>query len=64
MTLQVAVYPPSTVVTVIVALPAPTAETIPLETVATELLLEDQVTDLFSAYAAGSGVYLYGCGKR
>lgn len=47
---QVAVLPPSTVVTVIVAVPAFLAETTPEEdTVATVVLLEDQVTLLFVA---------------
>ena len=46
-TVQVAVLPPSFVLTVIVAVPADTAVTWPLdEIVATELLLEDQDRDL------------------
>lgn len=47
---QLAFFEPSFVVTVIVAVPALTAVTTPEEeTVATEVLLEDQVTDLFEA---------------
>ena len=50
--LQVAVWPPSTVFTVIVAFPAFTAFTRPvLLTVATAVLLLDQVTALFVAFA-------------
>ena len=50
-TLQVAVLLPSFVLTVIVALPAAFAETTPEdETVATDVLLEDQVTVLFVAF--------------
>ena len=46
-TVQVAVFDPSVVVTVIVAVPAAFAVTTPLEdTDATEVLLEDHVTDL------------------
>ena len=41
--------PPSSVVTVIVAVPAATAVTVPLETVATLSSLDDQVTVLFAA---------------
>ena len=49
-TAQVAVFPPSTVVTVIVAVPTPTAVTSPEElTVATDVSLEDQVTLLLVA---------------
>jgi hypothetical protein len=48
-TKQSAVFPPSCVVTVIVALPAPMKLTTPLETVATDGLLVDQVTVLFVA---------------
>ena len=49
-TLQVDVLPPSTVVTVIVALPAFLPVTTPSEeTVATLVLLDDQVRDLFVA---------------
>ena len=44
---QVAFFPPSLVVTVIVAVPAALAVTDPdVDTVATDVLLEDQVTDL------------------
>jgi hypothetical protein len=43
-TLQVAVLLPSTVVTVITALPAPVKLTTPLATVATDELLVDQLT--------------------
>jgi hypothetical protein len=46
---QVAVLPPSTVVTVIVAEPAATALTVPLLTVATPVLLESHATFLFDA---------------
>ena len=47
---QVAFLPPSTVVTVIVALPVDLAVTTPdVETVATLVLLEDHVTNLFVA---------------
>ena len=50
-TVQVAVLPPSLVFTVIVAVPAAFAVTTPEEeTVATEVLLEDQVTDLSVAF--------------
>ena len=49
-TLQLAVFPPSEVLTAIVAVPVALAVTTPLdETVATEVLLEDQVTDLLVA---------------
>jgi hypothetical protein len=48
-TLQVAVLLPSTVVTVITALPAPVKLTTPLDTVATDELLVDHVTALFVA---------------
>ena len=49
---HVAFFPPSFVVTVIVADPAAFAVTTPeLETVATDVLLEDQVTDLSVALA-------------
>jgi hypothetical protein len=49
-TAQVAVLPPSTVVTVMIAVPAATALTRPeLETVATLALLADQVTARFVA---------------
>ena len=52
---QVAVLPPSMVVTVIVAVPAFFAETTPVEdTVATVVLLEDQVTDLSDAVAGAT----------
>jgi hypothetical protein len=47
--LQVAVLPPSTVVTVMVALPAPTKVTKPLATAATDELLVDQLTLLLEA---------------
>jgi hypothetical protein len=48
---HVAFLPPSLVVTVIVADPAALAVTTPeLETVATDVLLEDQVTDLSVAF--------------
>jgi len=51
-TAQVAVFAPSTVVTVMVALPAATAVTTPLElTVATEVLLLLQLTLLLVALA-------------
>jgi hypothetical protein len=46
---QVAVWPPSFVVTVIVALPALTAVTVPFETLATEVLLLFHVIFLFVA---------------
>ena len=46
---QVAIFPPSTVLTVIVADPADTAETVPPDTVATEVLLVAQLTFLFVA---------------
>jgi hypothetical protein len=49
LTSQEAVLPPSVVVTVIVAVPGPTAVTVPLLTVATLLLLDDQLTALFVA---------------
>ena len=50
-TVQVAVFPPSFVVTVIVAVPAAWPVTTPEEeTVATDLLLDDQVTDLLVAF--------------
>ena len=49
-TVQLAVFPPSAVLTVMVAVPAPAAFTFPLEsTVATFVLLLVQVTDLFVA---------------
>ena len=48
-TLQVAVFPPSLVFAVIVAVPAPTAVIFPPDTVATLLLLVDHVTALFVA---------------
>ena len=48
-TSQVAVLPPSSVVTVIVAVPALIAVTTPLSTVATEGSLVDQVTFLLVA---------------
>jgi hypothetical protein len=49
---DVAVKPPSAVLTVIVAVPTETADISPAElTVATALLLEDQVTDWFAAFA-------------
>ena len=49
-TAQLAVNPPSVVVTVIVAVPADFAVTTPdVETVATAVLLDDHVTDLFVA---------------
>ena len=52
---QVAFLPPSVVVTEIVALPAFTAVTTPvLETVATAVLLEVQVTDLSVAFAGAT----------
>ena len=48
---QVAVLFPSTVLTVIVAVPALTAVTTPeLDTVATDVLFDDHVTDLFDAF--------------
>ena len=48
---HVAVLDPSVVVTVIVAVPAALAVTTPLEdTVATEVLLDDHVTDLSVAF--------------
>ena len=50
-TVQVAVLPPSVVVTVIVAVPAFFAVTTPSEdTVATVVLFDDQVTDLLEAF--------------
>ena len=50
-TAQVAVLPPSAVVTVIVEIPAATAVTTPLLlTVATPVLLDDQLTDWFVAF--------------
>ena len=50
-TVQVAVLPPSVVVTVIVAVPAFFAVTTPeVETAATVVLLDDQVTDLSDAF--------------
>ena len=51
LTLQVAVLDPSWVVTVMVALPVPTAFTVPLLTVATPMLLLVQVTILSVASA-------------
>jgi hypothetical protein len=48
-TAQLAVFPPSAVVTVMVALPAPTKVTTPLDTVATDELLVDQLTVLLVA---------------
>ena len=48
-TVQLAVFDPSFVVAVITAVPSPTVLTKPEETVATELLLDDHVTDLFAA---------------
>jgi hypothetical protein len=48
---QVAVLPPSTVVTVMVAVPPATAVTVPPLTVATSMSLLDQVMDLFVALA-------------
>ena len=48
-TLQVAVLPPSSVVTVIVAVPAFTAVTLPFDTVATDVLLLFQETFLLVA---------------
>ena len=48
-TSQVAVLPPSSVFTVMVALPAFIAVTLPFDTEATELLLDDHVTFLFVA---------------
>ena len=48
---QVSVLPPSAVVTVIVAVPPPTAVSRPLETVTTSSSLEDQVTRLLEALA-------------
>jgi copper chaperone CopZ len=47
---QVAVFPPSAVVTVIVAVPAATGVTTPALTVATAVLLDDQVTFVFVAF--------------
>ena len=45
LTAQVAVFPPSAVVTVMVALPSVTADTVPAElTVATLVSLDDHVT--------------------
>ncbi len=53
--MQVAVLPPSAVVTVMVAVPVPTAVTFPLaSTVATAGLLEVHVTDLLSASAGAT----------
>ena len=50
-TAQIAVFEPSEVFTVIVAEPFPMAVTTPLElTVATDVLLEVQLTDLFVAF--------------
>jgi hypothetical protein len=49
-TALLAVLPPSTVLTVMVAFPAPTAVTTPLFTVATPVLLLDHVTFLFVAF--------------
>ena len=49
MTSQVAVLPPSAVVTVIVARPAFNAVTLPSDTEATVLSLDDQVTFLLVA---------------
>ena len=55
-TVQVAVFSPSTVVTVIVAVPTPAPVTVPLdETIATDVLLEDHET-LFSAAFVGKTV--------
>ena len=52
---QVAVFPPSLVVTVIFAVPAVIAVTMPsLETVATDVLFEDQETDLFAALSGNT----------
>ena len=54
-TVHVAFLPPSDVVTVIVAVPTETAVTTPEEdTVATDGLFEDQVTDLFVALAGAT----------
>ena len=50
-TVQAAVFPPSAVLTVIVAVPSPFAVIFPLlSTVATLVLLDDQLTDLFVAF--------------
>jgi hypothetical protein len=60
-TVQVALYPPSFVVTVMVVVPAVTAVILPvLETVATEELLEVQVTD-WSVASEGETVALSEC---
>ena len=54
-TSHVAVYPPSCVVTVIAALPNPTAVIVPLlSTVATFVSLEVQATDLSVAYSGNT----------
>ena len=51
-TVQLAVYPPSAVFTLIVPVPPPTAVTTPeASTVATSVLLEDQLTALLVASA-------------
>ena len=50
-TIHVAVFPPSLVFTVIIAVPAAFAVTTPEDdTVATDVLLDDQVTDLSVAF--------------
>ena len=53
-TLHVAVFAPSVVVTVIVAVPIPVTETTPFVTVTTELLLDDHETPLFVALAGNT----------
>ena len=53
-TSHVAVYPPSCVVTVIVAVPLATAVIVPFETVATLVLVELQATDLSVAYSGNT----------
>ena len=54
-TSQVAVFPPSTVVTVIVAVPAATPVTTPAaDTVAIFVLLDDQVTFLLVAFGGAT----------
>jgi hypothetical protein len=53
-TVQVAVLPPSSVLTIIAALPAATALTVPPDTVATAVLLLLHVTFLFVALAGAT----------
>ena len=48
-TLQVSVWDPSALVTVIVEIPTVTPVTVPFDTVATEVSLEDHVTSLLVA---------------